>query len=175
MNALVFRAALRATVRVAFTCAIVGCGGRVVEANGEASKSDAAAKESSAVDNAPMCNAPPPSTLFGVDAVAGDVSESMFDCCIAELAPLVGDGPGISDAAARDPELAACCGVVISAVKYVSEQLDAGPAGVKLAQAYVDVEPTCCEALADVVRAPGCEGWGPPMPPALSDEASAAA
>jgi hypothetical protein len=41
MNALVFRTALRATARVACTAAVVGCGGTVSSAGGDAAKSPA--------------------------------------------------------------------------------------------------------------------------------------
>src|SRR5271169_6677726 len=150
MDPLVFRAALRATARVAFTAAIVGCGGTLAsnenrdprERSDAGSPSDEAATgadvatntdpdtgpgaEASAVpeaapppgDGAIACNAPPPSSLFGADAASSSVSESLFECCMAELTPLIATDSGTDslDAAAADPSVTACCGVVVFAI-----------------------------------------------------------
>jgi hypothetical protein len=195
MNALVFRAALRATARVAFTAAIVGCGGTVSEGNGDAAKSEAATgKEGSAMgtdampgkdaghveDTAPpgdsglMCNAPLPSSLFDQDAAESAVSDSMFNCCIAELEPLIGgdSGLGASDAEAADPNLVACCGVLVFAAdndhiepigKEATAQLTS------FANLGNDRRSTCCDVLKEP-SGPTCTPWGPPMPPAIPGE-----
>jgi hypothetical protein len=192
MNALVFRAALRATARVAFTAAIVGCGGTTSEGNSDAAKSEAAMGKEGAATDAPsgrdaehvkdtappgdsglMCNAPPPSSLFDKDAAADTVSESLFNCCIAGLEPLIGDSQtGASDAEAADPNLLACCGVIVFAADK-DRGLDASAEATAELQSLQKLgfaaQDTCCELLKEPLG-PTCTPWGPPMPPAMPGE-----
>jgi hypothetical protein len=171
MNALVLRAALRATARIACTAVIVGCGGTVYEGNGEAAKGDGSTREGSSTKNGPMCNAPPPSTLFDAGASPGSVTESMWSCCVEGLEPLIGGELGISDAAAMSPDVVACCGVVLYARTYIDD--DSGDPALR--QDFEDISWNCCSTVAgeSFQRRDwlGCAGWGPPMPPAVPGEA----
>ena len=144
MDRRVFAAALRASAKVAFAAALVGCGGTVAAQHGQGAE-DAAeptddasspTAEASPIEtpDAPgpgrdagrgwdaeglACNAPPPSVLFHTDAGSGAVGKETFDCCLGELAPLrateAGPAPEGADAAAADPATVACCGAVVFA------------------------------------------------------------
>jgi hypothetical protein len=219
MDPLVFRAALRASARVAFTAALVGCGGTVIsggtadpdhgtdmgtptdeastgpdvatntEAGTEAGTSleggtgfEAGQVQEAAIpgDSGLACNAPPPSSLFHTGVPASSVNASMFDCCMAELTPLIATDSGTdsADAAAADPNVAGCCGVVVFAVNH-----DTGPDASAQATAEVaafdelgwGARSLCCSLLKWPGGGTTCEAWGPPTPPAMPGEADLAA
>jgi len=140
MNALAFRAGLRASAKVALGLVVIGCGGVVGDAadSGAESLADAsvprdAGKAETALapeaaipatdaglSDALACNAPPPSSLLpegsNLDAAAA-IDTATFDCCAASLEALLPADAGtifqFPDAAAPDPALAACCAVVV--------------------------------------------------------------
>src|SRR5579883_1907500 len=94
MNRSVFRAALRASAKVALGAAVAGCGGMVgstaEHAATEASTSDASpVTDATSVDAAAgACDPPSASSVLPeglhADAAAG-ISASAFDCCVALL------------------------------------------------------------------------------------------
>jgi hypothetical protein len=204
MSPSVFNAALRATARVAFTAALAGCGGAILDndaardvldseaGSDTASGADVATTDAArrieldargdAVnvgDGSLACNAPPPGSLVAADAAASRVSASMFDCCLRELAPRIGDaGTDSLDAAAPDPSVVACCSAVLFVVDHAEYAvLDAGEdssAGANIARFEElgwHARATCCAVAADP-RGVTCEGWGPPTPPAMPNERS---
>jgi len=177
MDPLVFRAALRASARVAFTAALVGCGGTAI--SGGNPDPDHGTDTGKPTDDASICNAPPPSSLFHTGVPADSVNPSMFDCCMAELTPLIATDSGIESpdaaaAAAADPNVVACCGVVVFAVNH-----DTGPRPSAEAKAEVaafdelgwGARSLCCTLLKWPEEGSTCEAWGPPTPPAMPGEA----
>ena len=130
-------------------------------------------------DSGLACNAPPPSSLFHQEAGASSVTESMFNCCMAELTPFVAleSGTGSPDAAA-DPNVAACCGVVVFAVNH-DRRPDAGPVAAAEVAAFDKLgwqaRSLCCGLLGWPGGGTTCEAWGPPTPPAMPGEADLAA
>jgi hypothetical protein len=200
MEPLVFRAALRATARVAFTAALVGCGGALtgnepaqredtgaggddadVATNGDAtpareSGSTHASREAAPPEDSGLaCNAPPPNALFRTDAAASTVTESMFECCMAEIAPFIAtDGSQASpDAAAADPDAVACCGAVVFAVDHqIASAFDGGQDAGEVS-AFDKLGSNgrwiCCDVL-EWPGGPTCSPWGPPTPPEMPGE-----
>jgi hypothetical protein len=200
MNVLAFRAGLRASAKVALGLTAVGCGGVVGAAadSGAASTADASVprdastlreasplpEAAASVDaaggvDATACNAPPPSSLLpegtNPDAAAG-IDPATFDCCVASLEALVpadaGDIFEFPDAASPDPQLAACCAVVVVRLDRdytVAENGDPDAAEATLQQDQTTAAPVrwaCCN-VANHPDGPTCTPWGPPVPPEM--------
>ncbi len=214
MDRLVFRAALRASAKVAFTAAIFGCGGGTAlpgpagqeaphadassghdgatpdhdiladaMAQDSASPGDSTGSDGSAGDDAGgdgggglLCMAPEPSTLFPEATHAGvNVTEATFTCCLDLLEPLVGEGGSeLGDAGMLDPAARACCGAVV--YRLDAEEAEAGfdSPDRKLERAKLGFmgQDACCRSLKEPMGVT-CTPWGPPVPPAMDDEAFA--
>jgi hypothetical protein len=199
MNPWAFRAALRASAKVAFGAALVGCGGmigseaessqpidaapgrsdasRAVDANLPTDDASVAAED--ARPGVAACDPPPASSLLPeglhVDASA-EITEATFDCCVnrLEAVPVGEAGADFRDAAAADPGLAACCAVVIARLDYEFTQTindpDASQAVAQLdQQTSAPVRWACCGVTPS--EGPTCTPWGPPMPPEMEEVA----
>jgi hypothetical protein len=190
MNSWAFRAALRASARIAFGVAAVGCGG-MIGSSGEPPQAQhddggggvdatGVADASIAVDvatplEASACNEPPASALLPeglhVDAAAA-ITETTFDCCVAQLETVgpVEGGVEFPDAATGNPEVQACCAVVIARLDYEmthpTSDPDASEAAILLdEQTSAPVRWGCCSVTP--AEGPTCTPWGPPMPPPM--------
>jgi hypothetical protein len=188
MDPRIFRAALRASARVALTATLASCGGLIrstpegdgpgdaspaIDANG-APLADVS--QGDAVDLAApprVCDPPPPMALLPVAGGSGlfpdaGVSEALFDCCVGVLAAEVADaGPHFSEPATNDPEVLGCCAVAVAELES-SYRPPGGSANVQAAlqDAGLDIY-TCCSAL-NFHGGYACAPWGPPMPPAVT-------
>jgi len=183
MDRLVFRAALRASAKVALTATIASCGG-VIQASSGGDASDTAprtpadgggAVATDAPTDAPACQPPPMASLLPraqhPDAV---VPDGTFACCIDVLEPLLRTDAAfatLSDAAASDPLVVDCCAAVVVRVDDDYADLDAGArdraalADAGLGPEWGPLEP-CCAPIG-IPEGPTCTPWGPPMPPAM--------
>jgi hypothetical protein len=193
MKSWAFRAALRASAKIAFGVAAVGCGGMVssgaepsqapLDEAGRGADATDAVDASIAVDASPLeaaaCDPPPSSSLLPegphADASAA-ITETMFECCVAQLETIdPGDGgAGFRDAAAGDPGIQACCAVVIARLDYEQTHLVGDPDASAATfqrdqQTSAPVRWECCGATPS--EGPTCTPWGPPMPPAMSEVA----
>jgi hypothetical protein len=171
MDPNVKKLALRATAKVALSLTVAGCVGQV-------SLDEAAEPELDAPDpgritdpvyagrTAPALR-PAPDEELACDAATGQgapVDAAQVACCddlVGELAP-TGEGNWEEEwqawqAAAADPDVQGCCGVLVAAV----EQDSAARATIGW-QALS----ACCDAL-EFPAGPACTPWGPPVPPAL--------
>jgi len=190
MNRSVFRAALRASAKVALGAAFVGCGGAVTStaehAAPEATAADAASADATPVDvsspdaaqaEAAACDPPSPSSVLPeglhADAAAG-IGQSTFDCCVSmlEAVPPNDGGFEFPDAAVGNPEVQACCATVIARLDYdmrtTINQPDASTAGQQDEQTAAPVRWACCQVTPS--EGPTCTPWGPPMPPEMPGE-----
>jgi hypothetical protein len=192
MNRSVFRAALRASAKVALGAAVVGCGGVVgsaaEHAPQEASTSDtspvsdasqmmdAAASETGVPLEAGACDPPSPSSVLPEGAhadAAAAISASTFDCCVARLEAVPPDDAGFfPDAAVGDPLVQDCCATIIARLDYELRQTigdpDAAAAAQQDEQTAAPVRWQCCQVTPS--EGPTCTPWGPPMPPAMPGE-----
>jgi hypothetical protein len=193
MDARAFRAALRASAKVALGVA-AGCGGAISAASDEppVTTADASAGHDAtdtvdaavaadsgggaldvAVANA--CNAPPVSSLLPEQVDGGAViTDSTFDCCASWLGTigLNDSGFGFPDAAAADPSVLACCAVVVARLdgdwrNSWGPDADAGQAALQRDQAIAAPVQWACCAETGHPDGPTCTPWGPPMPPAM--------
>jgi hypothetical protein len=186
MNRLVFRAALRASAKVALGAAFAGCGGMVgstaehaaPEASApEAASADAALFDVSARAEAGACDPPSPSSVLPeglhADAAAG-IDESTFACCVGllEAVPPNDGGFAFPDAAVGNPEVQACCATVIARLDYDMRQTitqpDASTAEQQDERTAAPVRWACCQVTPS--EGPTCTPWGPPMPPEMPGE-----
>jgi hypothetical protein len=182
MDRSVFRAALRASAKVALGAAFAGCGGMVGStadhAAQEATASDAAVADATRVDvNAQTCDPPAPSSVLPeglhADAAAG-IGESTFACCVSllEAVPPNDGGFEFPDAAIGNPEVQACCATVIARLDYDMRQTiaqpDASTTEQQDEQTAAPVRWACCQVTPS--EGPTCTPWGPPMPPAMPGE-----
>jgi len=160
MNRSVFRAALRASAKVALGAAFAGCGGMV------GSTAEHAAPEASA-----------PVEAYATDAAqerARTCDPPSFDCCVASLEAVPPDDGGFEfpDAAVGNPEVQACCATVIarldSDMRATIDQPDAAAVEQQDEQTAAPVRWACCEATH--AEGPTCTPWGPPMPPEMPRE-----
>lgn len=168
MNRLVFRAALRASAKVAFGAVVAACGGVVGSTAADAAFSDV--PQADAEDCDPLS----PSSVLPegahADAAAG-ITESTFDCCVALLSAVPPNDGGFAfpEAAVADPEVQACCATVIARLDYeVRQGPDASAAAQKDERTATDVRWACCQVTPN--EGPTCTPWGPPMPPAMPGE-----
>ena len=195
MNSWAFRAALRATARVALGVTAVGCGGSVaagpdaaVDSPAGPTSEAATEQDAAAVTDAPVapdrasaalaCNAPPASDLLPealhVDAGAG-IDQATFDCCVARIAAF---GPPdaavwineLPDAGPANADVTSCCAAIVTRLDYEERTMfgvapDAS-AWVSDERAAAQVHWACC-AEANEPEGPTCTPWGPPMPPAM--------
>jgi hypothetical protein len=182
MNRLVFRAALRASAKVALGAAFAGCGGMVgstaERAAPEASASaDAALVDVSARAEAGACNPPSPSSVLpeGLHAdAAASIDESTFACCVGllEAVPPNDGGFAFPDAAVGNPEVQACCATVIARLDYdmreTITQPDASTTEQQDERTAAPVRWACCQVTPS--EGPTCTPWGPPMPPEMPGE-----
>jgi hypothetical protein len=198
MDARAFRAALRASAKVALGLA-AGCGGAISAASdgppGETADASVghdaqgpAVEASTTVDAglvvdvavANACNPPPASSLIPEQIDGGaTISDTTFDCCASWLGTvgLKDSGIGFPDAAAADPGVMACCAVVVARLdddwrtSWGSDP-DAGRAALARDQALAaPVQWSCCVETG-YPDGPTCTPWGPPMPPAMPGVAS---
>jgi hypothetical protein len=191
MDYTVFRAALRASAKVAFTATIASCGGAIQSA--ESREANDAAVDASTVSDpvadaalAPSprdgttsptaCSPPSPASLAPEAGGSVQVTDDTFQCCIALIAPeLRTDAivPRFDDAAASDPAIVGCCDAVIYRLDH-DYSGDAGAADrAALADAglgYSEYAGGCCPVVA-YPEGPTCTPWGPPMPPAMPEVA----
>lgn len=189
MEARAFRAALRASAKVALGVA-AGCGGAISAASDgppgatvDASAGRDAADAAIAVDTGGgvdvavtnACNPPPVASLLPEQLDGGaTISDTTFDCCASWLGTigLSDSGIGFPDAAAADPGVMACCAVVVVRLDddwHASwgADPDAGRAALDRDQALAaPVQWTCC-AETGHPEGPTCTPWGPPMPPEM--------
>jgi hypothetical protein len=153
MDSVVFRAALRASAKVALTATLSSCGGAIQTGNADApdavvdasstgdstAPSDAFAGDAFAADvvaetpvdvvpDAGGCRPPPVDSLLPEPNHPGiAISDGLFDCCVTLLgAELRTDGqaPALTDAQAHDPTFLGCCAVTL--YRLDDEPLDAG-------------------------------------------------
>jgi hypothetical protein len=193
MDSIVFRAALRASAKVALTASLSACGGAVQTtstnetpdafadtSSGAVVGEAAAPSDAGRTEN--VCAPPPVASLLpeqsNPDAA---VADETFACCVHVLAASSEqpDGylPILTDAAAHDPTVLGCCAAVV-----VRLDSDFSGTGVdpltrdrgEVAEAGLDqvYDPArCCEALGSQLAlypiGPTCSPWGPPMPPAM--------
>jgi hypothetical protein len=203
MDALAFRAALRASAKVALGVA-AGCGGAISTASDgpppttadasvghdatDAVEAAVAFDAAIAFDSgvgpvdvsvANACNPPPASSLLPEQLDAGVViTDSTFDCCASWLSTVAGvdSGVGFSDAAAADPDVTACCAVVVVRLDgdrgaWLADP-DAGHAALDRDFALAaPVRWSCCVETG-FPGGPTCAPWGPPMPPAMPASAA---
>lgn len=190
MNRLVFRAALRASAKVALGAAVAACGGVVgsaaEHASQEASVPEGAPADATPVDVTPAdaaqaeaaaCDPPSPSSVIPegahADAAAG-ITESTFDCCVARLEAVPPNDGGFAfpEASVSDPEVQACCATVIARLDYELRQTigdpDAAAVEQQDEQTAAPVRWACCQVTPN--EGPTCTPWGPPMPPAMPGE-----
>lgn len=182
MNRLVFRAALRASAKVALGVAFAGCGGVAASPAEHAAPEAAAPADATPVDvaaqtEAGACDPPSPSSVLPegdhADAAAA-IRQSTFDCCVARLEAVPPDDGGLAfpDAAVGNPEVQACCATIIARLDYENRdtvsQPDAEAAFQQDEQTAAPVRWACCEAMPN--EGPTCTPWGPPMPPAMPGE-----
>ncbi len=189
MNRLVFRAALRVSVKVAFGAAVAACGGMVgstaehaqpeaaaspQDASGDGAAVDVASSSDVAQAEAGSCDPLSPSSVLPegahADAAAG-ISESTFDCCVALLdaVPPNDGGFAFPEAAVADPEVQGCCATVIARLDYeIRQGPDASAAAQADEQTAAQVRWACCQVTPN--EGPTCTPWGPPMPPAMPSE-----
>jgi hypothetical protein len=181
MNQSVFRAALRASAKVALGAAVAGCGGMVgstaEHAAPEASATVDAAAADAAQTQARTCEPPSPSSVLPeglhADAAAG-IGESTFACCVSmlEAVPPNDGGLAFPDAAVGNPEVQACCATVIARLDYdmraTSDQPDASATEQQDEQTATPVRWACCQVTPS--EGPTCTPWGPPMPPEMPGE-----
>ena len=191
MDTLVFRAALRAAAKVALSVAAVGCGGcggiadsegrvpSTADAGGDVgAMRDGATSPEAGSRDALACNPPPESDLLpeGLHVDAGaSLGGPIFDCCAAQLASLVSADGSVAfqlpDAAVADPEVTACCAVLIARLDYDQGSAASDPdASVTALQRdgklAAPARWACCSALGHP-DGPTCTPWGPPVPPAM--------
>ena len=182
MNLSNFRAALRASARVALTTTVFSCGGvaeRPLPGQAAGPNLAAAADGSTTEDAATRAACTAPGTELFPEAQHTDasVSEPTFECCLAALDPILGgDAPAAlaPDAGALTPSERSCCEAVIfrldedsrasvtpSSVSPIQKDnallADAGEAAVRW---------RCCGALS-FPDGPTCTPWGPPTPPEM--------
>jgi hypothetical protein len=198
MDKMIFRAALRASAKVALTATFASCGGAIQttsNSDGRDAASPSATRPSPATiappyDGAPgadvaphpeSCDPPPVASLFPEPLHSGvPISDETFDCCLAVLAPqLRSDAqlPVLSDAAAHDPSVLGCCGVAIYRIDHdygdpdagAHDQADLADAGLGPGLGWSNLQP-CCPPLS-YPEGPTCTPWGPPMPPAMPEVA----
>jgi hypothetical protein len=188
MDHLVFRAALRASAKVAFTATLVSsgiaCGGEITndvvgddaaQDPGDARAVAVAVVDAPAtvdvadtvVDASATCEPPPPAASL-LDGGPVVVSSSTFSCCAATLAGALDGGiVAFTSGPGQDPAVRDCCAVVI-----VGHPAEANAAAMSQAN---NAHWPCCEALGFPANLTGtllgtCTPWGPPMPPAMPDE-----
>ena len=160
MNRSVFRAALRASAKVALGAAFAGCGGMV------GSTAEHAAPEASTPVEA--------SPLDAAQQKARACDPPSFDCCVAllEAVPLNDGGFAFPDAAVGNSEVHACCATVIarldSDIRQTNDQPDAATAEQQNEQTAAPVRWACCQVTP--TEGPTCTPWGPPMPPEMPRE-----
>jgi hypothetical protein len=177
----IFRAALRASAKVALGATLSSCGGTLqTAAHGEPpdATADAPELEDALVETdspgAGMCEPPPVASLLPEQSHPGiRISDDLFACCATMVgsALVLDGGLNQTDAAAIDPHVLDCCAVAIYRVN-----ADVGPdAGAfyrdqaTLLEAGADLNSNflgCCDPLHDY-NGPACTPWGPPMPPAM--------
>jgi len=185
MDKLVFRAALRASAKVALTATIASCGG-AIQASSSGDSSDAATREpvAEAGGETALADAPPDGQACEPPAAASllpraqhpgaVVPDGTFACCLDVLGPLLRTDAQIatlSDAAAGDPLVVDCCAAVVVRVDDDYSDFDAGArdraelADAGLGPQWGPLEP-CCAPLG-YPEGPTCTPWGPPMPPVM--------
>jgi hypothetical protein len=198
MDSVVFRAALRASAKVALTASLSACGG-AVQTTTSSETPDAFADTSSGTvlgegaapsdaGRAANACAPPPvaSLLPEQNHPDAAVADETFGCCVRMVAasfeqPEGGFQPMLTDAAVHDPTVLGCCAAVVvrldsdySATLAAQEQDRAELTDAGLGQGTYDPA-GCCEALSSQLAlypsGPTCSPWGPPMPPAMPDVA----
>jgi hypothetical protein len=200
MDATIFRAALRASAKVALGATMTSCGGSVLAgAQGDAPDAVADAWVDASRGDEPVladatraedalaeqdvhgggtCDPPAASTLIPEQNHPGvRVEDAIFDCCASMIGSrlfLDGAPQATPDAAAGDPRILGCCAVVVYRLN--ADQVDAGAAlsdEATLQQAGVDYP----SSLIPTCCAPLqewygiCNPWGPPMPPAMPEVA----
>ena len=160
MNPSVFRAALRASAKVALGAAVAGCGGMV------GSTAEHAAPEASAAVDA--------ATPDAAQAQARTCDPPSFDCCVSMLRAVPPNDGGFAfpDAAVGNPEVQACCATVIARLDYDMRETigdpDASTTAQQDEQTAAPVRWACCQVTPS--EGPTCTPWGPPMPPEMPGE-----
>ncbi len=187
MNRLVFRAALRASAKVALGAAVVGCGG-VVGSAAERAPTEASVPDGTPVDaaafdvtspegEAAACDPPSPSSVLPEGAhadAAAAIGEPTFDCCVERLEAVPPNDGGFAfpEASVSDPEVQACCATVIARLDYELRQTMGDPDAAAIEQQdeqkAAPVRWACCQVTPN--EGPTCTPWGPPMPPAMPGE-----
>jgi hypothetical protein len=197
MDATIFRAALRASAKVALGATISSCGGSIhATAAGDAvpdASTDAGAGDEPVLTDARIegaavvqdaegvgtCNPPVASSLIPEQDHPGvRIDDGLFDCCASTIGSdfFLDGGPQVTlDAAAADPRIMGCCAVVVYRLNAdlgdgAAISVDDGTlqeAG--LTGVWSDVITTCCIPLHDYFGV--CTPWGPPMPPAMPEVA----
>jgi hypothetical protein len=165
--------AMRAAYRVAFSSAIVACGGGVVSTSSDV-PSDAPASPATSTPPAAVLPDPPPAPApppppaevvdASVDAVVPNACKSAASeevCCLA----LERAERAVREDAGAWPELAsadaiACCDVTLTAAR-----ADGGTAGATWEDTWA-----CCTAVPNAFSKypESCSAWGPPVPPAIA-------
>ena len=181
MNTLARRFALRVAAKVAVCASIGGCGQELAgpAPSPDASPSpvvpgDAAAHGADAMawTATTGANASVDADSCRVPSNEGDtgISEQTFTCCAGRLATIVGDAGSVSSlslaqAAATDPEVMACCEVIIRRI--TQDNQDSSPDVTKDRVLVAGELFPCCEVTPGSATQVGCESWGPPVPPSM--------
>jgi hypothetical protein len=200
MDATIFRAALRASAKVALGATMTSCGGSIhAGAQGDAPDAvadawmDASRGDEPVLADAPptedalaeqdvhggsTCDPPAASTLIPEQSHPGvGIGDGLFDCCASMIgSKLFRDGApqGAPDAAASDPRILGCCAVVV--YRLDAEQDDAGatlPDQGTLQRAGIAYYTDLIPACCEPLQTwyGICTPWGPPMPPAMPEVA----
>jgi hypothetical protein len=183
----VVRCALQGAAKVAFSAALVACGGVTIEetpslttggAGGQTAATSGASTTTSQASNtsSPASTSASASTASSGGAGGGDGSchvesgppfaDTTITCCndLVE-ATFPADMPTTTPPAPASPELVACCGVALEARDHPAVN---GPTPVPWESGY-----ECC-AIPGVQKpkpfSSTCSPWGPPSPPAMPDD-----
>lgn len=164
MNRLVFRAALRASAKVALGAAFAGCGG-MVGSTAQHAAPEASAPEAVSADATPV-------DVTSVDAARDEgqtCDPPSFECCVSllEAVPPNDGGFAFPDAAVGNPEVQACCATVIARLDDDYHDASAATA-MQDEQTAAPVRWACCQVTP--TEGPTCTPWGPPMPPEMPGE-----
>jgi hypothetical protein len=98
--------------------------------------------------------------------IDASIPEGAFACCAARVEVALGDAgfPALQGAAATDPEVLACCNAILA--RLVEDVRTGSPTTAADQTLTRGEEVACCEATGSFVG-PACQGWGPPVPPAM--------
>ncbi len=180
MNGNNFRAALRASARVALTTTLFSCGGiaqMTTTADVQRPNPEPWVDGSPEGDDASSTAAcVAPGTELLPESLDASVSEGTFECCLRALEPALGGDASVAeiDAADVDPAVRSCCEAVVVRLDQDYQTpptydpvsplardnailADAGESPVRW---------KCC-ALLSFPGGPTCTPWGPPMPPEM--------